>query len=145
MKLPPLVYLLGYAGLIPFLAGPAWLTLAPASAPPELDRWWLAYAGMIAAFMSGTFWGMALIVSEGPNGQIGMAMSAALMILGWAATLLPFRTALLALGVVFVLLALAEIWRERVLDPLSGYFTMRVTLTVGVLVCIAWRLLLGPV
>jgi hypothetical protein len=40
---------------------------------------------------------------------------------------------------------LSEIWRERTLDPLSGYFTMRVTLTAGVLLMIGWRLMLhGP-
>ncbi|MBX6421278.1 MAG: DUF3429 domain-containing protein [Nevskia sp.] len=143
MKLPPLVYLLGYAGLIPFLAGPLWLTLAPATAPAALDRWWLAWAALIAAFMAGSFWGMALQVVEGPSGQLGMAMSGALMVLAWAASLLPLRWALPALGVVFLLLVLAEFWRQRVLDPLSGYLSLRATLTLGVLAAFVWRWLLG--
>jgi hypothetical protein len=143
MRLPPLVYLLGYAGLIPFLAGPVWLSLAPGSAPPWLDRLWLMYAAMIASFMSGTFWGMALLVAEGPNGKAGMALSGALMLLAWGALALPFHQSLYALAAVFVLLVAAEVWRERVLDPLSGYFTLRATLTAGVLLTIGWRLLLG--
>ncbi|MDR3418008.1 MAG: DUF3429 domain-containing protein [Nevskia sp.] len=143
MRLPPLVYVLGYAGLIPFLAGPAWLSLSPHAAPAWLDHVWWLYAGMIASFMSGTFWGMALLVAEGPNGIIGMVMSAALMLLAWGALLLPFRESLYALAAVFVLQALAEIWRERTIDPMSGYFTMRITLTLGVLATIGWRLLLG--
>jgi hypothetical protein len=86
---------------------------------------------------------MALLVAEGPSGIAGMAMSAVLMLLAWAALLLPFRESLYALSAVFVLLVLAEVWRERTIDPLSGYFTLRATLTIGVLATIAWRLLLG--
>lgn len=143
MRIPPLVYLLGYAGLIPFLAGPAWITIAPDTTPGWLDQLWLMYAAMIASFMAGTFWGMALLVAEGPNGKIGMALSGALMLLAWGSLALSFRGSLYALGAVFVLLVLAEIWRERVLDPLSGYFTLRATLTAGVLATIVWRLFLG--
>ena len=143
MRLPPMVFVLGYAGLIPFLLGPAWLTFSPQTAPPWLDRVWLLYAGLIAAFMAGTFWGMALLVAEGPNGKIGMAMSGVLMLLAWGSLALSFRGSLYALAAVFVLLVLAEIWRERVLDPLSGYFTLRATLTLGVLATIAWRVMLG--
>jgi hypothetical protein len=138
-----MVFVLGYAGLIPFLIGPAWLTFAPQSAPPRLDQLWLLYAGLIAAFMSGTFWGMALLVVEGPAGKLGMAISGVLMLLTWGALSLGFRHALFALAGVFVLLVLAEIWRERTIDPLSGYFTLRATLTLGVLATIAWRVGLG--
>lgn len=143
MRLPPMVFVLGYAGLIPFLAGPAWLTLSPQTAPPWLDHLWLLYAGLIAAFMAGTFWGMALLVAEGTNGQIGMALSGVLMLLAWGSLALSFRHSLFALAGVFVLLVLAEIWRERTIDPLSGYFTLRATLTLGVLATIAWRVMLG--
>jgi hypothetical protein len=144
MRLPPLVFALGYAGLIPFVADPLWLSVAPGSAPPWLDRVWLVYAGLIASFMAGSFWGMALIVVEGPAGKLGMAMSAGLMLLAWAALMLPFRAALIGLSGVYALLVLAEIWRERTIDPLSGYFTLRASLTAGVLLTIAWRLLLHP-
>lgn len=143
MRLPPLVFVLGYAGLIPFLAGPIWLTFSPQTVPPWLDRLWLLYAGLIAAFMAGTFWGMALLVVEGPAGKLGMVMSGALMLLDFGALALPFRHALFGLAGVFVLLVLAEIWRERTIDPLSGYFSLRATLTLGVLVTIAWRVGLG--
>ena len=143
MKLPPLVFALGYAGLIPFLVGPAWLSFAPQSAPPWLDHLWLLYAAMIASFMAGTFWGMSLLVAEGPNGMLGMALSALLFMLAWGALALPFRPSLFALAGVFVLLVAAEVWRERTIDPLSGYFTLRATLTIGVLLTIAWRVMLG--
>ncbi|MGH8446064.1 MAG: DUF3429 domain-containing protein [Solimonas sp.] len=143
MNLPRSLFLLGYAGLVPFIAGPLWLTLAPGSAPPWLDQAWLLYAALLAAFMAGTFWGLALVVAENPAGLFGMLLSAVLMLLAWGAALLPFFTALLALAIVFLLLALAELWRERVLDPMSSYFRLRIALTVGVLACIAWRYQLG--
>jgi len=143
MRLPPLVFVLGYAGLIPFLLGPAWLTFSPQTAPDWLDRLWLLYAAMIASFMAGTFWGMSLLVAEGTEGMIGMGLSAVLFMLAWGTLALPFRQCLFALAGVFVLLVAAEVWRERTIDPLSGYFTLRATLTIGVLATIAWRVMLG--
>jgi hypothetical protein len=143
MKLPRLLFALGYAGLLPFIAGPLWLTLAPQSAPVWLDQAWLLYAAMIAAFMAGTFWGLALIVAENPAGLLGLPLSALLMLLAWGSLLLPFDFALLALALVFILLVLSELWRERVLDPMSSYFRLRVVLTLGVLACMVWRYWLG--
>lgn len=142
-RLPPLTYLLGYAGLLPFIAGPLWLSVQPDTAPAWLDGLWLSYAAMIASFMAGTLWGLALPTAEGPNGLVGLAISTSLMLLAWVAAALPFAQAIVALALVFVLLVVAEIWRERVLDPLSGYFRLRVSLTAGVLACLVWRGLLG--
>lgn len=139
MDLPRAVLLLGYSGLIPFLLGPAWLSFAPGSAPQWLDAAWLSYTALIASFMAGTFWGFALPASQGPAGQLGLLISVALMLLAWVATLLPFALSLALLAVVFLLLLVADFWRERVLDTIGGYFRLRSGLTIGVLVAIAWR------
>ncbi len=138
----PLAFWLGLSGLLPFLIGPLWLTLAPATAPAGLDRYWHLYLAMIASFMSGTFWGFALPLSRGSAGFLGLAISVSLMLFSWAALALPFKPSLLLLGVVFLLLLLADFWRERRLDSIEGYFRLRVLLTVGVLAAISWRLLL---
>lgn len=143
MKLPPLLYVLGYAGLVPFVAGPLWLSLSPASAPLWLDQVWLLYAALLAAFMAGSFWGMALILLENPAGQLGLLLAAAFMLMAWFSVLLPFSLSLAALTAVFVLLAAAEVWRERVLDRSNSYFRLRIILTIGVLACVVWRYLLG--
>jgi hypothetical protein len=142
MKLPRIVSLLGYAGLIPFLIAPLWLSFAPHSAPPWLDTVWHAYVAMVAGFMAGTFWGFALPAVEGPAGLLGLAIAAVLMLLAWGALSLPFYWSLIALAGVFLLLLVADFWRERTLDTIGGYFALRTTLTVGVLVAIVWRLLL---
>ena len=145
MPLPRLVYLLGYAGLIPFLLGPAWITFSPDTTPAWLDVAWKQYAGVIASFMAGSFWGLALLASEGPEGKFGLVIATLLAASSWIAMVLPFQEELHALIFVFLAQLLAEFWRERVLDPMSGYFFMRVTLTLGVLVSIVWRLMLRPV
>ncbi len=143
MDLPRIVILFGYSGLIPFLVGPAWLSLSPATAPQWIDAAWLAYAAMIASFMAGTFWGFALPASMGPSGQFGLLISVVLMLMSWVALLLPFAPALALLALVFLLLLAADFWRERVLDTIGGYFALRSGLTIGVLVAIAWRFLLS--
>lgn len=143
MRLPLIVSLLGYAGLLPFVAGPLWLTLAPDSAPAWLDQVWIDYVTLVAAFLAGTFWGFALPAVQGPNGLLGMFIAALLMLATWLTMSLAFKFQLLALAAVFALLLLADFWRERTLDTLPGYFLLRTTLTAGAIAAIAWRLLLG--
>lgn len=142
MRLPVWVFVLGFAGLAPFIAGPLWLTLAPDSAPAALDRIWLLYGALIASFMAGSFWGFALPAAEGPEGVVGVVLASILMIATWAAAILPFSLALPGLGSVFLLLLLADYWRERTLGEVEGYFRLRTILTAGVIAAIAWRLLL---
>lgn len=142
MRLPILVTLLGYAGLLPFFAGPLWLTLAPGTAPAWLDAMWIAYVTLLAAFLAGTFWGFALPAIQGPAGVLGMFIASVLMLLTWLSMSLAGNLRIEAMMVVFALLLLADFWRERTLDTLPGYFALRSTLTVGAIAGIAWRLAL---
>lgn len=142
MRLPAIVVVLGYAGLIPFLLGPAWLAFAPDSAPAWLDRAWTGYVTLLAAFLAGTFWGFALPAAQGPNGILGMFIASALMLLTWAALLLDPVPQLVMLVLVFLLQLLADFWRERTLDTLPGYFRLRLTLTIGAIAALGWRLAL---
>ena len=98
MRLPLPVSLFGYAGLIPFLLGPAWLGFSPATVPDWLDAVWLSYCALIAAFMAGTLWGFALPACEGAAGLAGLLIAMALMLLAWFSTALPFRPALAVLA-----------------------------------------------
>lgn len=143
MRLPLIVTLMGYVGLVPFMLGPLWLTVSPGTAPAWVDSVWLHYATLIAAFLAGTFWGFALPAVEGNEGIIGMAIAAALLVATWVAVSLP-GLQLWLLAVVFLLLLIADFWRERVLDTVPGYFRLRVTLTAGAILALAWRLMLPP-
>ena len=142
MRVPYWVSALGLAGLIPFFVGPAWLAFAPQTAPEWLDQGWRLYIALLAAFLSGTFWGFALPAAMGPAGALGLVMASILMALTWCALMLPLKTSLLALAGVFLLLLAADFWRERTLDTIPGYFALRSALTAGALGAIAWRLLL---
>lgn len=139
MRLPFVVICFGYAGLVPFLLAPAWLTFSPGTAPEWIDAVWLSWCALVAAFMSGTMWGFALPACEGAEGKAGLLMSMVPMLLVWIATALALRPALAMLAATYLLLLAVDFWRERVLGTVEGYFTLRVTLTVGVLVAIAWR------
>jgi hypothetical protein len=144
MKLPPLVFVLGLCGLLPFLAGPFLLTFAPQWLEPQwVDHSWLMYGALISSFMSGTFWGFSAQAAQGPSGMLGLLIASVLLLLTWGSMLLPFEAAVIALGIVFMLLLGADVWRERVLDSIPGYFKLRVGLTVGVLVALTWRLLIA--
>ena len=142
MRLPAIVVVLGYAGFVPFLLGPAWLTFAPDSAPAWLDRAWAGYVTLLAAFLAGTFWGFALPAAQGPNGILGMFIASALMLLTWVALQLAPKVQLVVLVLVFLLQLLADFWRERTLDTLPGYFQLRLTLTLGAIAALGWRLAL---
>lgn len=139
MRLPRIVTLFGYAGLLPFLLAPAWLALSPANAPDWLDTVWFSWCALVAAFMAGSMWGFSLPACEGSAGRAGLLMSMALMMLAWFATALPFRLALGVLALTYLLLLAADFWRERTLGTVGGYFPLRATLTVGVLIAMAWR------
>jgi hypothetical protein len=141
MRLPAIVILMGYVGLVPFLVGPLWLTLSPATAPAWLDDTWRHYVTLIAAFLAGTFWGFALPALEGPAGIAGMMIASFFLLVIWVAMSLP-SLQLLLLSVVFLLLLLADYWRERTLDTIPGYFKLRAVLTIGAIATIAWRMVL---
>ena len=143
MRLPLPVSLFGYAGLIPFLLGPAWLDLSPQTAPDWLDAVWLSYCALIAAFMAGTLWGFALPACEGSAGVAGLLMSMVLITLPWIASALPLREALGVLAVAYLMLLAADFWRERNLGTVDGYFALRGTLTAGVLVALLWRFMIS--
>lgn len=140
MRLPPVVIALGMAGLLPMLAGPAWWAISPQTAPPQLDHLWVMYGALVASFMSGTFWGFALPAIEGTEGLIGVIIASMLMLLTWVAMALPYQGALYGLMGVFLLLLLADFWRERTLGSVMGYFVLRTVLTLGAVAALGWRL-----
>lgn len=142
MKLPPLVFVLGFAGLIPCFADPLWLILSPLTMPAWLDAAWLAYAALIAAFMAGTFWGFSAPAAQGRDGMIGLLIASVLVLASWISLLLPFAAAVISLAVVYAVQLAAEIWRERALDTIPGYFKLRVQLTIGAVGALLLRVFL---
>src|ERR1044071_9019276 len=118
MKLPPLVFVLGFAGLLPCFLSPLWIAAAPNNAPAWLDHVWLLYVALVAAFMAGTFWGFSAPAAQGRDGMIGLLVASALVIATLVAAALPFKSAIAALAAVYLLQLAAEYWRERALDTI---------------------------
>lgn len=141
MRIPWMIVVLGFAGLVPFAAAPLWLWLAPASVPAWLDHAWLMYVALVAAFLAGSFWGFALVASMGPEGKVGLLLSTVLMAMTWASLLLDFRLALCGLTFNYIMLWVADIWRGRNLDDIPGYFQLRSLLTAGALIALIARIL----
>lgn len=142
MRLPLVVTVLGYAGLVPFFLAPAWLATEPATFAAGGEDLWLEWCTLLAAFLAGTLWGFALPALQGPAGKAATVVASLLMLLTLGTTALDTVTRLYALGAIYALLLGAEVWRERTLDTLPGYFRLRATLTVGAVVAIGWRLAL---
>jgi hypothetical protein len=142
MKLPKLVFLLGYAGLLPCFAGPVWIA-STGGATSWLDHAWLMYIALVASFMAGTFWGFSAPAAQGRDGMIGLLIASGLLLVTWIAMVLPFKAAVASLAGVFVLQIAAEVWRERALDTIPGYFKLRLQLTIGAVAALLLRLVIA--
>ena len=143
MQKNKLATVLGYAGLIPFVAGTAALFSSdPAVSGPALYSL-TVYAAVILSFMGAVHWGLAMQhnVDTG-HWQLGLSVLPALV--AWASLSLQApRDSLITLAIAFVVLLMADLWAiARHLVP-SWYRTLRVPLTIVVVVALgvaAWRL-----
>jgi hypothetical protein len=142
MRLPNWIIVLSFAGLVPFVAGP--LCILAGFDPPwvNVDELWHSYVTLLAVFLAGSFWGFAIIAVNGAAGATGILIASALLLITWGATLLPFRESLFAFALIFLLLLLADYWRERALGSMPGYFALRATLTAGAIISIGLRIAL---
>ena len=122
--------LLGFAGLIPFFAGAAWVWVARGTPGGAFAAYALAaYAATIAAFLGGVHWGPAL--RDGGRDIAALAWGVTPQLVAWLALLLlPTRTALAALA---VLLAVCQLVDRRlyVRAGMAQWLPMRLQLTLG--------------
>ena len=131
--------LLGLAGLLPFIADAAALALLQA---PGLRDWaataLAAYGALIATFLGGIHWGLAMRGVPPVNLRLGWGVSPSL--LAWIALLLPAGP---GLGLLAVLLAACYVVDRKLYASagLSGWLGLRLQLTsVAALSCLvgAW-------
>ncbi len=124
---------LGYAGLIPFIAGAAWVWATRASPSGPFARFALeTYAATIVAFLGGVHWGPAL--REGGRDRVSLAGGVAAQLAAWLALLLPSRPALVLLA---LLLAACFLFDRRMYGRigLGEWLPMRQKLTAGAVAC----------
>lgn len=134
----PVVHILGYGGLIPFLflGGAAWM------ARPEWQAFVLEalalYGAVIVAFLGAIHWGIYLADRRYRVGPFPAPVWAVVpSILAWLAVLQPLPEALVVLAVLF----LAVLWVDRLTlrrrPWIRGYPGLRLVLTVGALLSLA--------
>jgi hypothetical protein len=124
--------ILGYGGLLPFLAG------AALAWPGALDRGlvtdaFVAYSATILAFLGGLQWGVAM-QPTGDRFAERLAVGVTPALVAWIALLLPDLPGAVLLGVAFAALLAWERWRPSVVLP-RWYPALRLRLTVIVVLC----------
>lgn len=135
----PTARALGYAGLLPFVAGAAALW---GLSLPGLQLWagtaLVVYGALIASFLGGIHWGLAMqgVLPVGLRLGWGVLPS----VVAWAAVLLPLDTGLLLLAGLLAICYAAD-RRLYASAGLSGWLGLRLQLSsVAVASCLvgAW-------
>lgn len=122
---------LGYGGLLPFAAGAMAVWLAPAAHQAWVVQGLAAYAALIATFLGGIHWGLAM--RRPPAALLPLVWGVLPSLLCWAALLAaPWwgsAPTLQALGAV-LLLCLAVDWRSYPALGLAGWLGLRLRLSL---------------
>jgi hypothetical protein len=87
---------LGYAGLLPFVAGALLVWLVREDAHPYVTLALASYAGLIASFLGGIHWGLAFRQTQPPLRWLLWGVTPSL--LAWVAVIMPPSAGLVILG-----------------------------------------------
>jgi Protein of unknown function (DUF3429) len=129
---PPQALRLGYAGLLPFLAGAAAVAVSDGTVRGHLGWALLAYGATIASFLGGIHWGAAM--HRGMDSPKALAWGVMPQLIGWLSLLLPLRMGLL---VTASLLLLCYAVDRKLYPPLglAGWLPLRARLSLGAALC----------
>jgi len=140
--LPKIVWLLGYAGLIPFAFLTVLISMGTSfsfSTGLPLAWWQATYAAIILSFLGAVSWGVALGMQEQLNKtEINRLVSYSVVpsILAWLALLLPAKFSLFVLAGLVMLAYIAD---ALLLFPKirSQYAVLRMHLTTAVVILLS--------
>lgn len=131
---PRQVALLGYAGLLPFIALALAAWFAPAAYLAHAAFALLAYGATIASFLGAIHWGLAM---RGPltprTGPFVWGVFPSLV--AWVALLMPLQPGLITLALLLGF-CLALDWRSYPAYGVRAWLTMRLHLTAVAAVCL---------
>lgn len=135
-KLATLPWLLGIAGLVPFIGLAAVVLLAVPGWQAFALQAFLYYSAVILSFLGGVHWGVAMSVDHEGSHHFSSRMLVAMApsLLAWPALMLAPRFALLALMTGFLLIRLYEAQSDSVERLPPWYTSLRTLLTVVVVV-----------
>lgn len=130
--IPRSALLLGWAGVLPFLALTGALALRlpiPLDPGPAL----VGYGVAILSFMGGAQWGLAVRAPDGGDRALRPYVAAVVpALVAWPAGLLPPRYAFLLLAAGFAALLAYDLWTVRRGEAPAWYGRLRLQLTVAV-------------
>lgn len=132
---PPLAWMLGLAGLIPFLAGAALQWFSPPGWRMLAASALLTYGAVIVSFLGGIHWGLAMRSGYPPAARLVWGVVPSL--LGWLAVLLdsPWGQALLVISLLACFAVDRATYRALGLQawlPLRALLTAVASLSVAV-------------
>jgi hypothetical protein len=132
----PLATRLGYGGLIPFALLALLLWLVKPDLHPFVATALLCYSAVIASFLGGIHWGIALGLAPAKAEQAKhhVLWGVAVALLAWVAAMMPAYAGLPLLGLLFV----ASYAVDRKLWPAAGlgaWLTLRFRLSVLAALC----------
>jgi len=133
---------LGYAGLVPFVAGVTALTVARDSANVALVTDLLRhYAAVIASFLGAVHWGVAA-APEGPLRQARLRWGVTPALLAWLLLPLPATAAFVGFALLFALILAVDRYLLPILD--SHYRRLRLRLSLAVIGALLIAALMTP-
>lgn len=144
IKTPKLPFLIGYAGLIPFVGLSTALWFVPATTQVLINQALLLYASLILAFMGAVHWGLA-IQSFSPNRHRQLGISVIPPLVAWFAFFLPEILHYSILIIAFALLCLYDTRMAKNGDAPGWYPRLRSPLTAIVVISLIvaqWQYLL---
>ena len=135
-SVPKPAWVLGIAGLLPFVACATALQVGPPELFEPAYAALIGYSVAILSFMGGVQWGLAM--RSDANGQwLAYGASVVPALLGWAALLSPPAVQLPALAAGFTLLLMYDLSAVRRGTAPVWYRQLRWPLTAVVVVCLA--------
>ena len=129
----PLAQRLGYAGLLPFVAGAllVWLVRADVQAYAALAL--SIYAALILSFLGGMHWGLAM--RQTAPSAAALVWGVATPLVAWPAALMPPDAGLVVHGLMFIVCYAVD-RRLYPLQGVAGWLTLRFRLSaVAALAC----------
>ena len=126
--------LLGYLGLIPFIALAGISAFGPAGWHSQALTALVAYGALILSFLGGITWGIA--VRENHSDQRLYLISMVPFFMAWAALLLPGWAGIWLLVLAFIVALVNDYTVSRMSMTPAWFRTMRTILTVVVVVCL---------
>ena len=138
-SVPNFARALTYAGALPFIAGTVMLFAAPAATQPIFGKLLITYAVVIASFLGGIQWGVALNAAEtAPTSARNLFfISVVPALFAWAILFIPsYGVQLIAAATLF-----ASIWALDALLALQKlipgwFFRLRCAITGIVVLCL---------